>query len=993
MPTHGFTLVKDVELPEVSGKARLWRHDATGAELLSVVNGDENKCFGVTFRTPPSDSTGVAHILEHSVLCGSEKYPVKEPFVELLKGSLQTFLNAFTFPDKTCYPVASANLQDFYNLVDVYLDAVFFPRITEDTLRQEGWHIEAEPAAEAKDIALSYKGVVFNEMKGVYSSPDSVLMERSQQAVFPDMTYGLDSGGDPEVIPMLTYKAFKAFHSSHYHPSNARFFFWGDDPEEARFERLAPYLARFQRTEPDSAVPLQPRLDTPRWLEFPFAAAANDSGDDAAGEEATAETAGDEPDKGHITVNWLLCETADTEELLLLEMLEHVLLGLPGSPLRKALIESGLGEDLSGGGLETDLRQAVFSVGLRSIDPADAQDVEVLIMDTMAQLAEDGVPAAAVEAAVNSVEFDLRENNSGRFPRGLAAMLRSLTTWLYDGDPFAPLAWEKPLASLKARLAAGERLFETAIRRWFLDNTHRAAVILRPDTGLAARKEAEERSKLDRIRASLTEADLEELVVSTQALQTAQAAPDSPEALAAIPSLTPADLPGTNTPIPAEQTEIQGEKATVPTLVHDLDTSGILYAELLLPLTAVPPRLLPLLPLFGRCLTEMGTRKHDFVELGTLLASKTGGLDAAPLIVTRRDDRTPVSTLCVSGKATADKTSELFALMTEILTEGRLDDQERFTRMALEERARLEQSVIPSGHGLVAARLRAPYSQAGRIGEIIGGISYLEELRKLTERVAGDWPSVLADLESLRTAIVRNAGALLNLTADSALLAKAASGAAALADALPQDQNQGVTSLPPLAAPQSEGLVVPAQVNYVGKGCNIYDLGYKWHGSAHVITRYLRMGWLWDQVRVQGGAYGAFCSLDRMSGTLTQVSYRDPNVERTLAAFDGTADYLRGLKLSARDLGLAIVGAIGDLDAYLLPDAKGMASLSRLLTGDTEEARQTMREEMLSTTLKDFNDFAEVMAEAAKAGNVCALGGSAVQSAAREHGWQVKQVL
>lgn len=393
MNTRGFSLVREERLSEVSGTVKLWRHDATGAELLSIVNNDENKCFGATFRTPPKDSTGVAHILEHSVLCGSEKYPVKEPFVELLKGSLQTFLNAFTFPDKTCYPVASANLQDFYNLVDVYLDAVFFPRIDENCFQQEGWHIEADSPAGP----LRYKGVVFNEMKGVYSSPDSVLAEHSQQSLFPDMTYGLDSGGNPEVIPQLTYKAFKSFHESHYHPSNTRFFFWGDDPEEQRFALLEPYLSRFTARETDSAVPLQPRLDVPRQLEFPYAS-------------------GEDGDKGHVTLNWLTCETADTGELLVLEMLEHILLGLPGSPLRKALIESGLGEDLTGGGLETDLRQTFFSVGLRSITPGTAEDVEMLIMETLAELAENGIPAAAVEAAVNSVEFDLARKQFGPVP-------------------------------------------------------------------------------------------------------------------------------------------------------------------------------------------------------------------------------------------------------------------------------------------------------------------------------------------------------------------------------------------------------------------------------------------------------------------------------------------------------------------------------------------------------------------------------------------------
>lgn len=972
MNTCGFTLVREVAVPEISGTAKLWRHEATGAELLSVLNTDENKCFGVTFRTPPEDSTGVAHILEHSVLCGSEKYPVKEPFVELLKGSLQTFLNAFTFPDKTCYPVASANLQDLYNLVDVYLDAVFFPRITETIFQQEGWHIEADDAAGP----LSYKGVVFNEMKGVYSSPDSVLMEHSQQSLFPDTTYGLDSGGNPEVIPQLTYKAFKRFHELYYHPSNARFFFWGDDPEEHRFKLLQPYLERFTARPVESAVPLQPRLSTPRQLEFSYAA-------------------GEDGDKGHITLNWLTCASADTEELLILEMLEHILLGLPGSPLRKALIDSGLGEDLTGGGLETDLRQTFFSVGLRSIVPGTEQDVEMLILETLAELADIGIPDADVEAAVNSVEFDLRENNSGRFPRGLSAMIRSLATWLYDGDPLAPLAWEKPLANVKARLASGEKIFEGAISHWLLNNEHRSTVILVPDPDLDEVREEAEAARLERLYAALSDEDHKEIVANAEALRASQQAPDSPEALATIPGLTLADLPKENARIPMQS----GKTGAFETLTHDLDTSGILYAEVLFPLDAVPADILPLVPLFGRCLTEMGTKRRDFVELGTLLASKTGGLDASPFVTTVRETRIPVAKLCLSGKATADKAGALFELMAEVLLETRFDDPQRFTQMVLEERARLEQALIPSGHSFVTTRLRAPYSLAGQISERTGGITYLESLRVLAdrlspERVKMEWPALLADLERLRALVVHRQGALINLTSDSRTLAAVEPLVATLGDALPSAGSSERQQLAPLGLPvQGEALLVPAQVNYVGKGCNLYDLGYSWHGSAHVITRHLRMGWLWDQVRVQGGAYGAFCSFDRMSGALAQVSYRDPNVEKTLTAYDNTATYLRNLDLSPRDLTLAIVGAIGDLDTYLLPDAKGMASLSRHLTDDRDDLRQQMREEMLSTTTRHFSEFAEVMVEAARVGTVCVLGGSASEAAAEKNGWRVTKVL
>ncbi|MBO4312392.1 MAG: insulinase family protein [Desulfovibrionaceae bacterium] len=966
MNTHGFVLAQKRELSEVGGTASLWRHEATGAELLSVCNRDANKCFGVTFRTPPDTSTGVPHILEHSVLCGSEKYPVHEPFVELLKGSLQTFLNAFTFPDKTCYPVASANLQDFRNLVDVYLDAVFFPLIPENVFRQEGWHVETD-AADPVNGPLSYKGVVFNEMKGVYSSPDSILEEESQHALFPDNTYGLDSGGNPAVIPTLSYAAFRAFHKELYHPSNARFFFWGDDPEEGRFEMLAPYLERFTRGRPGPMVPLQPEPELPRLVEVPFAAGPGER-------------------SGHVAMNWLLCETADTEELFALEMLTHILQGLPGSPLRRALIESGLGEDLAGCGLATDLRQAYYSVGLRSVKPDDAQKVEVLILDTLAELAESGVPQDAVDAALNSLEFHLRENNTGSFPRGLSAMIACLSTWLHDGDPFGPLAWEIPLASLKKRLASGEKVFEAAIRRWFLDKPA-VTVLLLPDAGLAARREQEEQARLDRVQASLSAGEREELAREVEAFHASQREPDSTEALASIPSLTLADLPRENARIPSEE----GMAGPARALLHELDTTGIVYPALLLPLCAVPAELMPLLPLYARSLTEMGTARHSFVEFGTLIASRTGGLSAGPSFISNTAGE-PLAHLVVSGKATAEKAGGLFDLMAEMLLEPAFDNQPRFMQMVLEERARLEQGLIPAGHQVVSSRLRASQSTAGWLNELTSGVLYLEFMRRLADRVSSDWPGVLADLRRLHGLAARQNGALFNITADGAGLKAALPAAARLAEKLP------ALDLPdaawtPSSIPDGEALLVPAQVNYVGMGCNLYASGYRWHGSASVASRHLRMAWLWNQVRVQGGAYGAFCALDRITGAAAQVSYRDPNVDKTLDAYKASAEYLKGLELPARDLELAIVGAIGDMDAYQLPDAQGWTALMRHLTGDTEEARQQRREEVLGCTMRHFHAFGEALAEAMKKPVVCVLGGSAAADAAKAHGWAVKKLL
>lgn len=978
---YGFTLIEECSLAELSSRVRMWRHDVTGAQLLSFCNADENKVFGVSFRTPPTDSTGVAHILEHSVLCGSERFPVKEPFVELLKGSLQTFLNAFTYPDKTCYPVASANTQDFYNLMDVYLDAVFFPRISENIFRQEGWHITAESAEEP----WAYKGVVYNEMKGVYSSPDSILSEQSQQSLFDGHLYGLDSGGAPEHILELTYKQFVDFHKSYYHPANARFYFWGDDDEAARLEKVNAALASFGPLEVTSQVPLMDRRDVPVHVEVPYAASEDE-------------------DRGMVTMNWLLGETAGSKEAIernfALQMLEHILLGLPGSPLRRALIESGLGEDVTGCGLESELRQMYFSVGLKGIAPYDAPQVEMCIMESLAALVEEGIPQDAIDAAFNSVEFSLRENNTGRFPRGLAVMLRSLSTWLYDGDALALLRFEEPLKAIATQIKASaeapakERYFEKIIEECFLQNQHRSTVCLLPDAKIGDKRAEAEKARIARVQSVLSAEDKAAVVALAAELQAEQELEDSPEALATIPSLGLADIPTQNRPLPIEICE----KPLMPLISHDVDTSGIVYAELLFNMEAVPTSLLPLVPLYGRALFEMGTQQRDFVELGVTIAAKTGGIDADCMFLTDRMDRKAQAYMTVGGKATFDKREDFVNIVREVLLEPNFTDQERFGRMVLEEKARVEQSLVPSGHSVVATRLRAHYCMAGWLDEMTGGVSYLFALRELAERCANDWASVLADLQTVHSLIVRREGALVNVTLD----ADRSKPVVALLENLCQDlpsnpvakadwAAQGVGEQSPFA--DAEALLVPAQVNYVGKAANLYDFGYEYHGSCNVIMKHLRMAYLWDRVRVQGGAYGAFCAFDRMSGVLTQVSYRDPNISRTLEAYDGAAAYLREVALDERQITGAIIGAIGEVDSYLLPDAKGHASLVRHLAHDDEAIRQRMRDEILATTPDHFRAFADILDKVAKSGNTVVLGGAALADVAKEQAWAEIKVL
>lgn len=963
--THGFTLVREQDIAELRTKARIFRHDKTGAELLSLENDDENKCFGITFRTPPDDSTGVAHILEHGVLAGSRKYPLKDPFAELLKGSLKTFLNAFTYPDKTCYPVASTNLKDFYNLVDVYLDTVFYPLLRRATFEQQGWHYELE----RPDGPLIYKGVVFNEMKGVYSSPDSLLGRYTQQSLYPDITYGVDSGGDPKVIPDLTYEHFVQFHHRFYHPSNARMFFYGDDDPTERLRILNDYLKDFEPIAPNSEVPQQPRFAAPRHVTWPYAT-TNGEG------------------KTYVNVAWML-DTADPETALARAILEHVLLGTPAAPLRKALIDSGLGEDVTGG-LGDYLQQPFFAAGLKGVPSDKADQVESLVLDTLANLARDGIDPATVEASLNTVEFQLRENNTGAFPRGLVLMINALNTWLYGGDPLAPLMFEQPLAAIKQRVANGERVFEGLITRELLDNAHRTTVLLEPDASLAEREAAAERERLTAVRAAMSAADLQAVLDNTEQLKRLQATPDAPEAIASIPTLTLADLDRENKPIPLAETR----HGDTPIMFHDLFTNGIVYLNVGLDLHQLPQELLPYVPLFARGLLELGTSRETFVQLSQRIGRTTGGVRPQTFTSVRRDADGAAAWLFLRGKGTLAQTGDLFEILRDVLLDVRLDNRERFRQIVLEEKAGREAGLIPGGHQVVNTRLRSHYTEADWAAEQIGGVSYLFFLRELAQQIERDWPSVLSALERIRATLVNRSAMLCNVTVDAASWRQVEPQLGGFLDGLPGGAVQRVAWQPTPGA-LNEGLVIPAQVNYVGKGADLRALGYQPGGAAMVITRFLLTTWLWERVRVQGGAYGGFASFDHRSGLFSFLSYRDPNLLETLDVYDGTSTFLHGTTVDETALTRSIIGTISDMDAYQLPDAKGFTSMVRALVGDTDAIRQQLRDEVLGTTAADFRAFAEALEQVRAHGRVVVLGGPAVEAAAAERpGWfDVTRVL
>ncbi len=984
MNMHGFILERDEPIEELRAQAHIYRHAKTGAQLLSVVNDDENKVFGIAFRTPPEDSTGVPHILEHAVLNGSQKYPLKEPFLELVKGSLKTFLNAMTYPDRTVYPVASTNQKDFYNLVDVYLDAVFFPLLLPHHLQQEGWHYALEEAG----APLAFKGVVFNEMKGAYSSPESLLSRYGQQTLYPDTPYRHDSGGDPQAIPELTYAQFKRFHDTYYHPSNALIFFYGDDPEPERLRLLAGYLERFEARPVEADIPLQTPLAAPRRYTYPYGVDGSAAAEEAAGNGAGN---GASPQRRTLlSVNWLLPEKQEMNLMMALSVMSYALIGTQASPLRKALVDSGLGEDVLGG-LGGSLRQMSFSAGMKNVHSADVDAVEALIQSTIGRVAAEGFDPELVEAALNSIEFGLRENNTGGSPRGLSLYLRALGIWLYGGDPLAPLRFEGPLAFIKRTLADDPTYLQTLIRTWLVDNPHRVTLVLEPDPTYNATLAAAEQERLQAARAAMDEAQLRAVLDTTQTLRRLQTQPDPPELLATLPSLTLADLDRNQRTIPTAVEEVGG----VPVLTHDLFTNGILYLTLAWEMQRVPQELLPYVDLFGQALTQMGTQAEDYVKLSQRIGRTTGGVGASSFVSSVRGRAEPAAWFTLGGKATLARASDLLDILRDVLAGVKLDNPERLKQIVLRNKARMEGGLIPGGHGYVESRLRAAFTTANWVGEQMDGVENLFFQRRLVQEIESDFGAVLQRLEAVRARLIGRRSIVANVTLDAAGWQEVRPLLARFLESLPAG-SAFQSPWQPGQLPAHEGLTLPAQVNYVGKAADLYAAGYRHHGSVNVIANLLRTGYLWDRVRARGGAYGAFTAFSRHSGVFSLTSYRDPNLLGTLDVYDGAAEYLRTLELSKTELTRAIIGAISSYDPYLLPDAKGGVALRRHLLGDTEEEIQRIREQILGTTIEHVHAFADVLHAALPAGRVVVLGSTeaiAAANAARDGWLTVQRVL
>jgi len=950
---HGFRLAGEQEIEEINSTARTFLHEKSGARLLYLQNDDDNKVFSITFRTPPRDHTGIPHILEHSVLCGSRKYPSKEPFIELAKGSLNTFLNAMTFPDKTMYPVASRNARDFTNLMDVYLDAVFHPNIYQysEIFMQEGWHYELE----SRDNALDYRGVVYNEMKGVFSSPESVLFRKIPESLFPDTAYGFESGGDPDVIPALTYEEFISFHKRYYHPSNSYIVFYGDGDLQEHLRLLNEgYLQDYERIEVDSEINVQAPFSEPCELETSYALMPNE----------------DIEDKTFLSLNFAVDRATNPEVTLALTILEYLLLETPAAPLKKALQDAAIGKDVFGS-FEKDILQPIFSIVVKNSNPEKRNSFRTLVFDTLTDLVNRGIDKKQIEAAINIHEFRLREADFKGLPKGIVYCIAAMGSWLYGGDPLLNLQYEPTLRSVKKALK--ENYFENLIRKYLIDNTHQSLVTVVPEKGLMERKAVELQHELDEYKKGLSDEQIDVLVKQSGELKRRQATPDSPENLKKIPLLSLKDIDPESEKLPLQDTVHEH----IHVLEHPIFTSGIAYMNLFFDTSSVLLEDIPYLSLLASMLGKIRTDRYSYAELSNQILINTGGISFAPETFSYKDDDSVYyPKLLVRSKALVNKLPELSDLVGEILKASRFDDAKRLREIIQETRSRFEMGIYDRGHFVASGRLLSYFSPRARYAEQLGGISYFKFLTGIEKNFEALTDEIRARLERVVQAVFNRNNLTVSITTDKSQLSAFSENFPRILEAL-HDSHAEKQDYALQTEKRNEGLLTPGKVQYVAKGYNFKNLGFKYRGSLQVLRTIASLDYLWNRIRVQGGAYGSFARFS-WDGNMYFCSYRDPHLAETLDVYDGAADYFRSFNTDAREIRKYIIGTVSRLDHPLTPSMKGELAAERHFCGIEHADVQKTRDEVLSTDVKNIRECADLIAASMHQNCHCVLGNEGI---------------
>lgn len=946
---HGFKLLEKKDINEINSTGIIFEHEKSGAKLFYLKNDDDNKVFAVSFRTPPEDSTGLPHILEHSVLCGSRKFPLKEPFVELVKGSLNTFLNAFTFPDKTMYPVASTNDKDFSNLMDVYLDAVFYPNIYKypEIMMQEGWHYDMEN----KDSEITYKGVVYNEMKGAFSSPESILLRKISESLFPDTQYGVESGGDPEVIPNLTQEQFLAFHKKYYHPTNSYIYLYGDMNIDEKLKFIdEEYLKDFDRIDVDSRLAMQKPFDKQREMSISYPISVNEK----------------EEDKTFLSMNFAVGKSTEDEIYLAFDILEHLLLETPSSPLKKALIDANIGKDVFGV-FEASMLQPMFSVVVKNSNESEKERFKDIVIKTLSDLVKNGIDKKLIEASINIKEFQLREADYHGYPKGLIYGMKAMDSWLYDENPWVHITYESTLKKIKTALETN--YFENIIDTYILKNSHSSILIVKPAKGLAEQKELEVKNKLQEFKAKLSEEEIEKLVKDTAKLKERQVSTDSPEDLEKIPLLSISDIDPKAKKLPLEEREEQGIKV----LYHPEFTNGISYVNMYFATEGVKEEFIPYISLLTTIMGKVSTENYNYEELAKEININTGGIRNGSQAYSEKWDAERIyPKFIIKSKALVANIEKLMELLGEIIGHTKFDDYKRLKEIIQETKSRLEMIIFDRGHVFAANHLLSYFSQAGKYEDMLGGLSFYKFIVELEKNFDSKAQEISDNLKHVSEVIFNNNNLLVSVTLEEKDY-----------DKFKENFNLVYTKLSSsrISAEEynfkveqkNEGLMTSGKVQYVAKAYNFIKLGYSYSGSMQVLRTIANYDYLWNRVRVQGGAYGSFSSFQR-NGNMFFTSYRDPNLAETLKVYDGAGEFFKNFNTDDRQMTKYIIGTVSDLDFPLTPSMKGDRAAENYIKKLTYEDIQKERDEILKTTVEDIKSFGNLISDVMKQNFICVLG-------------------
>lgn len=945
-----YEILDEHRVEDVQSDGFILRHKKSGARIAILSNNDDNKVFYIGFRTPPEDETGVPHIIEHTTLCGSKKFPVKDPFIELAKGSLNTFLNAMTYPDKTVYPVASCNDQDFKNLMDVYLDAVFNPNITkyEEIFKQEGWHYELTD----KDDELKINGVVYNEMKGAYSSPDEVLSSQIYRSLFPDNTYSKDSGGNPEYIPKLTYEAYLDFYHKYYHPSNSYIYLYGDMDVVERLVWLdKEYLSLYDYKKVNSEINKQPAFDEIKNVEAQYSITMDDS----------------QENKTYLSYNRVVGDSLDEMLYQAFDVLDYALVSSPGAPVKQALIDAGIGDDVYGS-YDAGILQPVFSFVAKNANASQADEFESIIENTLKEVIKTGINKEALLAGINSSEFKFREADFGQFPKGLLFGLNCLDSWLFDDmKPFIHLECLGTFAKL--RKAVDTDYFEKLIQEYLLDNTHGSSVTVKPKRGLGNEREEALAKELSDYKASLSDEEIKKLIEDTEHLKKYQEEPSSDEDLRKLPMLTRADMKKNAMPF----SNIEDELLDVKVVRHDIESNGIDYISFLFDAGDFAQSELGYLGFFTNALGLVNTEKYSYTDLANATNIYTGGISTGTASHPDIKDRNNfVFKFEVKLKVLEKNLDKALELMQQMLLASDFSDTKRLGEIVAQIKARLQANLSSSGHLVAAMRSMSSFSRYALYQDELKGVAFYRSICRIEKELSESPKSVSDKLAAIAKKLFARNRMLISFTGNNEAYGNAKPSLEKVIagfDKMSAVGNQAEVHF----NTAKEAFIDASQIQYVAKTGDFICEGYEYTGALRLLRIILSYDYLWINVRVKGGAYGCMNTFLR-SGESYFVSYRDPNLSDTLDVYDRIPEYIKSFSPDERDMTKYIIGTFSALDTPMNPEAKGSRSLSAYLEGITYEQIQKERNEILNAQPEDIRRLADLVEAVLKKDSICVIG-------------------